>query len=169
MFFLMISSELLKLWYIYIEIWYADHIMNWSIMQKDCFSVFNLKPEVTIRAHIIKMWPTANPFVAVLSLLAGEGFEKSGFLCLKSRPEWKFKTLLNVCQSYIFCATDLSATKQAVLIYWCWWPDQMQAKWAGILKLINTVTYSISTHNGDGVVGWRYFLALGNKSCLFMD
>ena len=146
MFFLMIPSELLK--HIYIEIWYADNNMNWSVMQKDCFAVFNLKAEVTIRAQIIKMWPTANPFVAILSLLAGEGFEKSGFLCLRSRPQWRFKTWLNVCQSCVFCATDLSATKQAVLMYWCWWPDQMQAKWAGILelinlKLINTVTYSI--------------------------
>ena len=36
----------------------------------------------------------------------------------RSRSQWRFKTLLNLYVSYIFCTTDLLATKEAVLIYY---------------------------------------------------
>ena len=38
-------------------------------------------------------------------------------LCSRSWSQWWFKTSLNVCQSYVFCTTNISASELAVWIY----------------------------------------------------
>ena len=38
-----------------------------------------------------------------------------------SRSQWRLKTLLNLYVSYIFCATDLLATKEGCWRWWWWW------------------------------------------------
>ena len=44
--------------------------------------------------------------------------KKNWLLFSRSRSQWRFKTFLNLYASYIFCTTDLLATKEGVLIYY---------------------------------------------------
>ena len=94
-------------------------ILRWGVMQKNWFTVFNVK--VTARAYIIKIW------LFVLYLLncwsvcnqtwfgstaskAGVACGKIGFLNSRSRSQWQFKMLVNVCPD------DISWTKEHFVI-----------------------------------------------------
>ena len=98
------------------------------------WKIFKFK--ATVKAHIcnqnltastIFYW-TIDPFLTRLCLMVYhsklESCEKIGVLCIcylvcwRSRLQWKFKTLLNVCQSCLFCAIDLFVL-----------PDQVQTKY----------------------------------------
>ena len=43
--------------------------------------------------------------------------QKTELLCSWSRSQQRFRTSLNCCQSYVFCTTDLFATKLGVLMF----------------------------------------------------
>ena len=56
----------------------------------------------------------------------------------------KVQNCIECLTSYIFCTTDLFATKPSVLTYYCWWWDQVQIKSAYILFTSNSsMIYSI--------------------------
>ena len=124
---------LLSCWTLCNQTWYSDGdactIMGQSVMQEDWFAVFKFR--ITARGHLIRYdcfyhicW-TAGLFATKFNWTVHHHQSAEAF-CIKiwllfsrSRPHWRFKTLLNLYYvSYAFCTTDLFATKVGVLIYY---------------------------------------------------
>ena len=123
MFIWMISPLLLNLLQPKL-VWWCS-ITGQSVMQEDWFAV--LKFRATVRAHLIRhdcfyliCW------TADLLLQNLEGTLSSAtVVCVRIRllfsslrSQRRFKSLLNLYVSYIFCTTDFLATKLGVLIYY---------------------------------------------------
>ena len=95
-------------------------IISQSIMQKNWFIVFNVK--VTARAYIIKIWlflfyllnycsVCNQTWFDSTALEAGVSCGKMGLLRSRSRPQRRFKMLVNVCSDDIFWTTKRFVTK----------------------------------------------------------
>ena len=119
-------------------VWWCT-IMDPSVMQENRFAVFKFK--VTVRAQIIKYMTVSDISIELLIFLhpnlvgwhiiislRGVLFCCRCFVCVcecveirllfsRSRSQGRIKTLLNLYVFYMFCTTDLLATKLAVLIY----------------------------------------------------
>ena len=100
-------------------------IMSQSVMQKNWFTVFNVK--VTARAYIIKIWlfllyllncwPACNQtwFDSTTSE-AGVFCGKMGLPRSRSRSQRRFKMLVNVCSDNIFWTTEHFVTKPGMVV-----------------------------------------------------
>ena len=110
-------------------------------MQENRFAVFKFK--VTVRAQMIKYMTVSDISIELLIFLhpnlvgwhiiislRGVFFCCCCYVCVcecveirllfsRSRSQGRIKTLLNLYVFYIFCTTDLLATKLAELIYHC--------------------------------------------------
>ena len=76
-----------------------------------------------------------------------------------SRSQWRFKTLLNLFVSYIFCTTDLWATKK---VCWCTVHNNQQS--GQILTVTLSLTVYITRHTTGLGWGWGwYFVAQSDK------
>ncbi len=112
--------------------------MDPSVMQENRFAVFKFK--VTVRAQMIKYMTVSDISIELLIFLhpnlvgwhiiislRGVLFCCRCYVCVcecveirllfsRSRSQGRIKTLLNLYVFYMFCTTDLLATKLAVLI-----------------------------------------------------
>ena len=113
---------LLNSWTFCNQTWYGDASWWASVVQEDWCAVFKFR--VTVQAHLIRFdcfyhscW-TADLFATKFNLMVHhhklECCVKIG-LFSRSRSQWRFKTLLNLYVSYIFCTTDLLATIEVCL------------------------------------------------------
>ena len=134
MFFQIISSESLNCLLPNLVWWCI--IMRQIVSQKDWFAVSKVK--------VVK--DSTNSYIVVL-------------LFLRSKSQCRFKMLLTLYVSYVFCTTGLLATKLGVLIYKC-----KTRKWAYTDTCI--LTYSITWYRTGGREGG--IDAQGNKLCLLM-
>ena len=85
-----------------------------------------LQGQVKVKAHIIRydcfyhIYWTDHPFTTKFKWMVHhhnlEWRWKIGLFCSRAKSQWRFKISLNLCQSFVFCTTDLSSTK---LGYWC--------------------------------------------------
>ena len=99
-------------------------IMRQCVMQKNWFTIFNVK--VTARAYIIKIWlfllyllhcwPICNQIWFDTTTLSAQVFcAKIGLLCWRSRSRQRFKMLMNVCPDDIFRIADHYDTKLGII------------------------------------------------------
>ena len=83
---------------------------------------------VTVKVRglcIIKIWPfllylqNCWPICSqTLTAYHHKSCEQTGSLCSRSRSQWCFKNLLNICQSCVFYTTDIFATRLGVSVYY---------------------------------------------------
>ena len=95
-------------------------IMSQSVMQKNQFTVFNVK--VTVRAYITKLWLFLLYFLNCWSVYNQTWFDstaikarvscgKNWTLHSRSRSDRRVNMSVNVCPDDIFCTTEHFATK----------------------------------------------------------
>ena len=95
-------------------------------MQKDWFAI--LKVKVTARAHMFKIWQFLPYLLNCLIFCYQIWFDSTlpqarvsygeiGLLCSRSRSQWKFKMLMNVCPDDVFWTAKHFGTKLGIVMH----------------------------------------------------
>ena len=97
-----------------------DHSEDWYDQIYDCFWYISIELPIFLHPnlvgwHVIISWRGVFCCCCCCCCVC----VKIRLLFLRSRSPGRIKTLLDLYVFYIFCTTDLLATKLAVLIYYC--------------------------------------------------
>ena len=140
-------------------------IIRWCVMQTIWFTIFNVK--ITARAYIIKIWLCLLYFLNYWSICKQTWFDSTALearvscgkkllLHSRSRSQWRFKMLANVCLDDIFykpqnifssnlvclCTTISQCHAEKLICYLQCSPDVILCGWPGSKHQLSTMSRS---------------------------